>query len=72
MKFLVYVDKLINDKLIRGRWETISGRCYRRMILENCFVCKVLCFLLDKIDKDHCKKAYINDRQANSSIPGVA
>lgn len=65
---LIWLDKWVNDKLIRGRWETISGRCYRR-IAKGCKVCYWLCKMLDKIDPDHCRKAYFNDRIRNQDLP---
>lgn len=60
-KLLVWLDRLANDKFMRGRWETISGRCYRRLA-KGCMVCKWLCGKLDHIDQDHCKNAFLSDR----------
>ena len=67
---LVWLDKWINDKLLKGRWETMSGRCYRRTA-KGCKFCGWLCKLLEKIDPvpDHCKRAYFSDRLKNPDLP---
>jgi hypothetical protein len=63
--FLVYLDRLINDKWLKGYFESISGRCHR----TPCWFCNWLCKHLNIIDKDHCKKSYINDRINNPDLP---
>lgn len=68
--FLVWLDCWVNDKLLRGRWETISGRCYRRTA-KGCRFCSWLCKALHKVDQDHCKRAYFNDRKKNPGLPVV-
>lgn len=65
---LAYWDRVVNDKWLRGRFETISGRCYRR-IRKGCRFCIFLCNVLDKIDPMHCFKAYHSDRKINPNLP---
>lgn len=60
-KALVWLDRWVNDKLLRGRWETISGRCWRR-IAKGCQLCKWLCAKLDAVDPGHCRDAFLGDR----------
>lgn len=69
---LVWLDKWVNDNLLRGRWETVSGRCYRR-IAKGCPVCKWLCRRLDRVDPGHCRRAFFNDRAGNNphNLPWV-
>ena len=68
-KFLVWFDKTVNDKWGRGRWETISGRMYRRNKQGKCWLCGWMCRQLEKIDTNHCKDAYLNDRKVNPNLP---
>jgi hypothetical protein len=70
-EFLIWLDMTINDKLFGGRFETISGRLYRRQASHNCTGCRWLCGMLDKIDKDHCRKAYFADRLRNPELPWI-
>lgn len=70
LKLLAYLDRLINDKLLRGRFESISGRCYRRT-KQGCRFCAGLCWLLGRIDTNHCQKSHERDRQINPSVPRV-
>ncbi len=69
---LIRLDKWVNDKLLKGRWETISGRCHRRMARYGhrrfCH-CRWLCKLLHRIDKNHCRDAYFEDRRRNPGLP---
>lgn len=60
-KALVWLDRWVNDKILRGRWETISSRCYRRMA-HGCRFCSWMCAKLERIDPGHCKLAYYYDR----------
>lgn len=57
IRFFIWLDMWVNDKLLRGRWETISHRCWRRIKTKNCSFCGWLCKLLDKVDLNHCVKA---------------
>lgn len=63
--FLIWADVQINDKWLGGQAETISGRCYKRQATSGCKLCGLLCRLLDKVDPDHCKNSYFNDRKRN-------
>lgn len=65
MRFLIWLDRQVNDKWFGGYFETISGRCY----YTNCWFCTWLCKALHKIDGNHCEDAYKMDRQHNQSLP---
>lgn len=67
-RFLVWFDRWVNDKLLRGRWETISGRCWRRKA-KGCRFCAWLCRMLGRVDPNHCRKAYFADRIQNPNQP---
>lgn len=69
---LIWLDKWINDRLLKGRWETISGRCYRRGA-KGCAVCAWLCRRLDQVDPGHCRRAFFGDRAGNNphNLPWV-
>lgn len=68
-KFLVYLDRKINDDWLHGKFETISSRLYRKH--KVCSLCKYICVILNEIDKDHCKNSYLNDIKNNPTIPKV-
>jgi hypothetical protein len=70
-QFLIWLDMTVNDKLFRGRFETISGRLYRRQATHDCPGCRWICRLLDKVDRDHCRKSYFSDRIRNPDLPWV-
>lgn len=70
-KLLVWLDRWVNDKLLRGRWETISSRCYRRIWTQGCPVCGWLCRQLERVDPGHCRKAYYGDTAKNPRIPRI-
>ena len=70
-KAIVWLDRWVNDKLLRGRWETISSRCYRRIWTQDCKVCGWLCTQLAKIDPMHCQKSYLSDIVKNPRIPRI-
>ena len=61
MRIALAVDQMGNV-LAKGREdETISSRC-GRIIRENenvprCRLCRMLCWMLDKLDKNHCDDA---------------
>jgi hypothetical protein len=64
---LVWADREINDKWLKGYFETISGRCHR----TDCRFCRWLCKKLDAIDPNHCKNAYLKDRIDNPDLPWI-
>jgi hypothetical protein len=70
-KWLIWLDMTVNDLWFGGRFETISGRLYRRQVTHDCPGCRWLCKLLDKVDRDHCRKAYFSDRIRNPDLPWV-
>lgn len=65
---LIWLDRSVNDKWLRGRWETISGRCHRRRI-KGCRFCAWLCRSLNRVDSNHCLKAYFADRIHHPDLP---
>ena len=67
---LIRLDRWVNDVLLRGRYETISGRCYRRAA-KGCPVCTWLCRALDTVDPGHCRRAFFSDRKKNTDLPWV-
>jgi hypothetical protein len=70
-EFLIWLDMTINDKWFGGRFETISGRLYRRQASHDCVGCRWICNMLDKVDPGHCRKAYFNDRMRNPELPWI-
>jgi hypothetical protein len=54
---LYSLDQLGNACLGGGPDETISSRAGRAISEDRCYGCKCLCWLLNKIDPDHCSKA---------------
>lgn len=67
---LVNLDRAVN-RLFRGRWETISSRCHRRIWTKGCRLCGWLCNKLHQIDPFHCREAYHNDIANNPRIPRI-
>lgn len=55
-RIAVGFDQLANVAANGSSTETISARAYRAQVEGRRWGC-VLCKLLDKIDKDHCRKA---------------
>ena len=72
LRLLAYLDRLANDKWFKGRFESISGRCWRRIMTKQCRLCGWLCRALDKIDPDHCHKAHHSDVKINPTIPRIS
>lgn len=50
------IDQLGNAVIGGDPDETISSRAGRAVQEGRCKGCKLLCWLLDKFDKDHCQK----------------
>lgn len=69
--FLIWLDMTVNDKWFSGRFETISGRMYRRQATHTCRGCAWLCALFDKVDPGHCRSAYFADRLRNPDLPWI-
>lgn len=58
---LIWADKFVNDKVLFGKWETISARCGKHR--NTCKTCAWLCSILDKIDPNHCEDAVKNSKE---------
>lgn len=58
---LISIDQLANALLGGYPDETLSSRMGKRVIKKKCKVCKMICRLLDLIDKDHCYKSIEKD-----------
>lgn len=56
---LISLDQLANTLLGGYPDETLSSRMGKRV--DSCKICKLMCKLLDLIDKDHCKKSIERD-----------
>jgi len=53
LSVLIAIDQLANALAGGDPDETISSRCGKR--IASCKFCTMLCWLLDKIDRRHCK-----------------
>lgn len=56
---LVAFDQLVNAIFFGDPDETISSRAGKRV--GKCKFCTALCWVLDKLDKDHCKTSLESD-----------
>jgi len=57
-RIFIALDQLANTILGGDEDETISSRIGK--IVEgrnNCWICRIICNLLNKIDQNHCKEA---------------
>lgn len=54
---LVAKDQLANAFLGGDPDETLSGRMGKAIAKGKCALCRPICWLLGKLDKDHCAKA---------------
>lgn len=59
-KLFYSIDQFFNALLFGNEDETISSRLGRNK--EKCKFCQLLCWILDFIEKDHCKKAMENEQ----------
>lgn len=55
------VDQLLNTILAGYPDETISSRCGKRILANKCLLCASLCWVLRKIDPDHCIRSIEHD-----------
>lgn len=55
-RIMIASDRLVNASLIGDDRETVSSRSYRGS-LNKIFIWCVLCKVLDKLQKDHCKNS---------------
>ena len=59
---LIGIDQLANAVLLGDPDETMSSRMGKSLrAKEKCFLCKYICWLLDKIDPKHCRDAIEED-----------
>lgn len=54
---LIALDQLANTILGGDPDETMSSRMGKNIKEGRCKLCKVICFFLNKIDKNHCEKS---------------
>lgn len=54
---LIAFDQLVNTILGGDPDETISSRMGKHVANGQCKLCRLICFLLDIVDKDHCTKS---------------
>lgn len=57
MNVLLAFDRFINAIFLGNPNETISARMGREIQAGRCHLCKPVCWLLDKVDPNHCIKA---------------
>jgi len=55
VNILISLDQLLNTLFLGSPDETVSSRCGKRV--GKCKFCTLLCKILNKIDKRHCKKS---------------
>jgi len=59
----IAIDQRVNSLLFGDEDETISSRMGKHLIKKkDCFICKFICGLLNKIDPEHCIDAIERDR----------
>lgn len=58
---LISIDQLINTLLGGFPDETLSSRMGKRVVKNNCPVCKFICKILNIFEKDHCVKSIEED-----------
>lgn len=59
----ISLDQFLNTLLGGNPDETMSSRMGKKLVKhEKCPVCRFLCKILNKIQKDHCVKAIEKDR----------
>jgi hypothetical protein len=58
---LIGLDQFINTLFGGDPDMTLSGRMGRSVAAGRCKFCKAVCWLLGKIDKDHCARANKNE-----------
>ncbi len=63
---LVSVDQFANTLLGGDPDETMSSRMGKAINEGRCKFCKVVCWVLNKIDKDHCNKSIELDEGSRS------
>lgn len=67
-RVMVAFDQLVQAAANKGiPGETISARAGKAMVRGRRWGC-VLCALLDRIEKDHCRRAIVNDRMRARAV----
>jgi hypothetical protein len=51
------LDQFVNALIGGDPDMTLSGRMGRAVAADRCKVCKAVCWVLGKLDKDHCARA---------------
>jgi hypothetical protein len=54
---LVAFDQGVNAIIGGDPDMTLSGRMGRAVAANRCKLCRLICWALDKVDKDHCARA---------------
>lgn len=67
---LIGLDQFINTLIGGDPDMTLSGRMGRAIAENRCKACRVICWFLDRIDKDHCARA--NKNEADEGADQVA
>lgn len=65
---LISLDQLGNALLGGDPDETISSRMGKLVAKRKCKLCKLLCWVIDKIDPNHCVKTIEPDEGDKSPI----
>lgn len=61
INILVALDQFINALIGGDPGMTLSGRMGRAVAAGRCTLCRPICWLLDKVDSDHCARANKNE-----------
>ncbi len=67
---LIGLDQFVNTLIGGDPDMTLSGRMGRAVAADRCKVCKAVCWVLGKLDKDHCARA--NRNEADEGADQVA
>lgn len=67
---LIGLDQFVNALIGGDPDMTLSGRMGHAVAQGRCKLCKVACWLLDRVDKDHCARA--NRNEADEGADQVA
>ena len=64
---LISIDQLANTFIGGDPDETISSRAGKKVRAGKCKLCKLLCWVLDKIDTNHCAKNIEEDEDIRAN-----
>ncbi|CAB4122185.1 hypothetical protein UFOVP26_114 [uncultured Caudovirales phage] len=65
---LIAVDQLINTLIGGDPDETMSSRMGKLIMKRKCFLCKLICKLLDRFEINHCQESIEYDRGSDAVI----